>query len=147
MIRITTHNIDVLIYKNKGCMRRKLRSIGYSVDHTEAMVTPITVYSYKSGKKIVSPIIAELYLHEDATMPVVVHETLHAATTVMRAEKESMNLSKGIRTQEEILAYTQTAILQDVLKVFFPKKNSDYKFEGFKDLKSWASGSRKASKK
>jgi hypothetical protein len=79
-----------------------------------------------------------MYLHENSSLPVVVHEALHAATTCMRYDKQNINLSNGINYKEELLAYTQTAILQDILKVFFPKTNSDYDLT---DIKWWARNS------
>jgi hypothetical protein len=144
MIDFITNTVICKIYKTKTAMRRAIRKAGFDCDHTEAMVIPCTVYNYSSGKKVKVPVSAELYLHENASLPVVVHETLHAATSAIRHRKHSLNLGYKIQRNEERLAYTQTAILQDVLKIFFPKKNSDY---NLKDIEWWVKGSVKASRK
>jgi hypothetical protein len=134
-----TNKIEVRLYKTKAAMRRAIRRIGYNCDFTEAMVIPIIVaYSFKGGKETKIDIAGEMYLHENSSLPVVVHEALHAATTCMRYDKQNINLSNGINYKEELLAYTQTAILQDILKVFFPKTNSDYDLT---DIKWWARNS------
>jgi hypothetical protein len=139
----TTHNIEVKVYKSRNAMRKAIRRIGYSCDHTEAMLVPVTAFTFKNGEETKLSLIGEMYLHENAALPVVVHETLHAATTVLRSNKEALNLSTKITYKEELLAYTQTAILQDVLKEFFPKKNSQYKFD---NIKRWARDSVKKPK-
>lgn len=144
MISFTTNTVEVKIYKTKAAMRRAIRKIGYGCDYTEAMVIPCQVFKFKDGKEVKIPISAELYLHENATMPVVVHETLHAATTVLRGKKQSLDLGRYINRREEKLAYTQTAILQDVLKRFFPKTNSTY---DLKDIDWWANNSVKSNRK
>lgn len=142
---IKTNNIEVKIYKTKRSMRSALRRIGYNnVGYTESIVIPCDAYSYKDGKRKKLPLIGEVYIHEQATMPALVHETLHAATTLLRRNGADMNLSRRINKKEELLAYAQTSILQDVLKSFFPKKNSSYKLD---DLNWWANGSAKASRK
>lgn len=139
MRAITTNGIEVKIYKTKSYMRKAIRRIGYNCSKTEAMVIPCTVYAFENGKQVRKPIYGEMYIHENAAMPILVHETLHAATTVIRkTRKRSLNLGSGIRREEERLAYTQTAILQDILKIFFPLKNSNHDLG---DIEWWVNGS------
>lgn len=141
MKKFITHNIEVMIYSNKASMRRAITAIGYKCDKTESMVIPVKVYDFSNnGRKKLQPLVAEMYLHKKISLPVLVHETVHAATTLLRRDKQKPNLSTKIGYTEELFAYTQTAILQDILKVFFPKRNSDYNFD---NIKKWARGSRK----
>lgn len=134
-MRFTTNKIDVKIYASRGSMRRAVRGIGYNCDHTESMVIPIiAAYSFKDGVETRLDLIAEMYLHKNISLPVLVHETLHAATTVLRKQKKKLNLSSRITYKEELLAYTQTAILQDILTRFFPKRNSAYDFRSLHNL-------------
>lgn len=146
MRHLLTNTIIVKIYKTRGGMRKAIRKVGYECKFTEAMVIPCTIYDcqepHRKCKKV--PISGELYIHEKATLPVLVHEALHAATTALRFKKESVDLTRKIGLREEQLAYTQTSVLQDVLKVFFPKKNSSYDFS---DINHMAKGSLKASKR
>lgn len=141
---IKTNHIDVKIYENKAAMRRAIRRIGFKADYTEAMVIPVEAYSFKNGKEEKLPTCAEMYLHKNVSMPVLVHETLHAATVTIRKNGKSLDLGLAIRRNEERLAYTQTDILQTVLKHFFPKKNSDYNLS---DIEWWAKNSVKESRK
>jgi len=135
---ICSNNVQVKIYNSKKGMRAAIRRIGYNCSHTESMVIPVTVYSFSNGEEAKLPICAEMYTHLNVSMPVLVHETLHAATTVLRKKRESLNLGRDINYREELLAYTQTSILQDILMIFFPKHNSNYTFG---DIKEWAVGS------
>jgi hypothetical protein len=143
---IKTNTVEVKIYRTKSSMRRAIRRIGYNCDHTEAMVIPCQVYDCKEKDSdcVKAPICAELYIHEKASLPVLVHETLHASTTVLRERKKSLDLGKHINSREERLAYTQTSILQDILKHFFPKKNSTYYLD---DIEWWVKGSISENKK
>lgn len=152
---IKTNTVEVRIYKTKKSMRRAIRGIGYYCDHTESMVIPIEVYNCGKGKEpkskldaknkcVKMPITSEMYIHEKAALPILVHETLHAATTAIRRSKHSLDLGRNINSREERLAYTQTAILQDILKVFFPKKNSNH---DLKDIEWWVKGSVNENKK
>lgn len=135
MIRFVTNKVDVKIYETKSAMRRAVRNIGYNCDHTESMVIPIiAAYSFKDGVETKLDLVAEMYLHKKISLPVLVHETLHAATSVLRKKEKKLNLSSRITYKEELLAYTQTAILQDILKKFFPKKNSNYNFKSVHQL-------------
>lgn len=135
MKKFSTHGIEVKLYGSRITMRRAIRSIGYNCDHTEAMLVPIiAAYSFKNGQEKKLDLVGEMYLHKNISMPVLVHETLHAATTVLRKQKENMNIGNKIAYREELLAYTQTSILQDILNEFFPKNNSKYVFG---DIKKW----------
>ena len=139
-----TNTVEVKLYGNRASMRKAIRKIGYNCDHTESMVIPVTVYSFKDGRATKSPVSSEMYIHRGISMPVLVHESLHAATVALRRKKESVDLGRKIQYREELLAYTQTAILQDILKHFFPKTNSAY---DFKNIKWWARNSVKDSRK
>jgi hypothetical protein len=135
MIKFETNGVEVRIYKTRASMRRAVRGIGYNCDHTESVVIPvIAAYSFKNGIETPLNLVAEMYLHKGISLPVLVHETLHAATCVLRKKKKKLNLSSKITYKEELLAYTQTAILQDVLKNFFPKRNSKYDFRSIHKL-------------
>lgn len=140
-----TNNVEVRIYSSKAAMRKRIRSLGYNCDHTESMVIPVKVIGInENGKQFIKPLVAEMYLHNKISMPVLVHETVHATTSVMRRNREKLNLSTRIGYKEELFAYTQTAILQDILTRFFPKSNSQYDLS---DIKKWARGSRKENSK
>jgi hypothetical protein len=141
---IQTNGILVKIYSNKTAMRRALRSIGYKCDHTESMVVPCESFDCKGGDCKKTQVIGELYSHKKVSMPVLAHEIIHAATTVIRAQKRSLNLGPAIKRPEERLAYTHTAIMQDVLHHFFPLKNSSYKWG---NLNTWINGSIKENSK
>jgi hypothetical protein len=144
MIAFNTNTVEVKIYSSKKAMRRAIRRIGFDGSNAEAMVIPCTAYKYVNGKSVNLPLSSELYIHKKATMPVLVHETLHAATSMLRDKKKNINLGRNISVVEERLAYTQTAILQDILKFFFPKTNSKYDLE---DIELWAKASLKKRKK
>ena|SRR6187549_2659746 len=144
MKKITTNTIEVRIYETKAGMRKAVRKLGYDVDHTESIVIPCRAYEFRNGKQVRLPLSGELYTHKNINLPVLVHETLHAATTALRFEKADLNLRHKINYREELLAYKQTAILQDVLNVFFPITNSKYDLT---DIKWWATNSVKSSKK
>lgn len=141
MKKITTNTIEVRIYETKSGMRRAVRKLGYEVDYTESIVIPCRAFEFRNGKQFKLPLSGELYTHKNISLPVLVHETLHCATTALRFEKEDLNLSRKINYREELLAYKQTAILQDILKVFFPKTNSNHDLT---DIKWWARNSVKS---
>jgi hypothetical protein len=141
---IITNNVEVRIYASKQSMRRHLQSIGYDAKKIESIVIPITHYIRKNGQWRKGTLVAEMTLHAGINLPVLVHETLHAATTVLRKTRKSVNLTRKIGEIEERLAYTQTAILQDILKQFFPKSNSDYDLS---DIEWWVRKSCTSSRK
>lgn len=141
---IHTNNVEVRIYSTRSSMKRHLRNIGYDSKHIGAIVMPVTHYVMKDGKWKKSPLIAEMVLHANIELPILAHETLHAATTVIREKRKSLKLGRNIGLNEERLAYVQTAILQDILRHFFPKKNSDY---DLRDVEWWARRSCETSKK
>jgi hypothetical protein len=139
---IQTNDIEVKVYNTKSLMRRAIRRLGYECGHTESMVIPVEVYNFRNGVEKKMPMCAEMYLHKNVSLPVLVHETLHAATSVLRSKRKNLDLGSKITKNEERLAYMQTSILQDILKEFFPKSNSNYDLS---DLEFWVNGSVKGS--
>lgn len=121
MKKLLIENIEVKIYDDKSKMYRALSRLGYT-DRPEAMVVPIQHYKHNNGKFYLQPLVAEMYLHKGVDVMVLAHECLHAATSILRRNKKSLNLGTNITVNEERLAYTQSMVFEEILKHFFPKK-------------------------
>lgn len=144
MKRFTIQGVEVRVYKTKAAMRRGANSFQKGLNDVEGCVVPVTTYRvYKSGMRKLDETIAVMFLSEEANLPLVIHESLHAATTILREQRKSLNLGSYIEAREERLAYTQTKFLQELFKHFFPKKNSNYEID---DIEEWVSASVKSTK-
>jgi hypothetical protein len=137
MKRYRIHNIEVKIYETHSLMRKALSRIGYKKEYAEAMVIPIEEYKKVKGKIYKTPLVAEMYLHKGLDVMVIAHECLHAATSIIRRNKKSLNLGTEIYVNEERLAYTQSLIFQEILKVFFPKKLMNFDFGDIEQLANY----------
>ena len=127
MRRFNVFGVEVVIYKNRSSMCRAAKKFKFNTsDNIEAGVLPV---NHKG-------ILALMFLHESITIPALVHEALHAALVIIRHYNP-----KSRRHQEEIIAYTQTVLVQEILKRFNFPRNSDYEFHSFSELVDWIKSS------
>lgn len=134
--RFINNQVELRVYSTRNQMRRGLIHFGESfVGNTEAMVIPCSLLNVKTNERLKR---VYLFIHQECTLPTLVHESLHVATSLARFHKKRIELSqRRINLTEERLAYYQQWVLQEILKVFHPKQNSSYVFN-VKDIEDWA---------
>lgn len=137
--------VEIKIYSSRNGMRKAIRKFGpYKTAGLESIVIPCDIRKFnQDGSRGPKFKRVFLFTHKNITWPVLVHESLHIATTLMRNHKQSLKISdRNIDLTEEKLAYWQTFVMEEILKHFKPTKNSDYGFT-VEGIERWALGSRK----
>lgn len=146
-MRILEEHVDLKVFASRAALRRAIKRLGYGSDRTEAIVIPCTEIKYdKKGKGVKTKLCAKLFITRNTTIPVISHECVHIAATLMRKYKHNLSLGSKIGLREEILAYYQTWALQEVLKHMGFGSNSDYEFT-HENIRKWAKASVSSSKK
>lgn len=145
MKKLLVENIEVKIYDSKKLMHRALSRLGYKKECAEAMVIPIRHFKTVKGKMYLQPLVAEMYIHRGIDVMILAHECLHAATSIIRRSRKSLNLGTNITVNEERLAYTQSMVFEEILKEFFPKKLLGYNLKEY-DIEDLAKRSNKNQK-
>lgn len=140
--------VEVKVYSTVQRMRKALKRLYHkqSFNHTEAIVIPITAYRVKKDRMDKLPLVAEVLLHENVSIPVIAHEAIHIATVIHRSKKWDWKIARGIDFKEERFAYTVTYIMQELLK-YFPSQIDPFSYElrDFKldEIDRWARASRR----
>lgn len=136
--------VEVKVYPTRGGMRRALRqNYGNDFTKTEAVVVPVTAYNFSKDRKERLPLVAEVFLHKQVTLPVLVHECIHVSTVIHRSKKWDFKIARNINSKEERFAYTMTYVIQEMMNIFKPATNTDdYNFS-LDELGFWVRASRR----
>lgn len=86
-----------------------------------------------------------LVISKQSSLDTVVHECLHVAAWLMRRSKIIPNLGRKYGEKEEVFAYYQNWVLQEVLQYITPKPEKQTYFLKHKDILSFAKRSFKKS--
>jgi hypothetical protein len=121
-------------------MAQAMKNMGYSCEPgLQAAVAPMTLFQVKNGKRIKHPLFAGvMFLHEDCSTVDIMHEALHAATTILRKHKYNIDLSRITHFREEMVAYLQMAIGNAIFESFTPKQmGTSHEFGDLQSIKDW----------
>lgn len=109
-VKIVDDKITLLIYSNNQTMRKSLKKRGMRNIRNVQGCLPNNRYW------------CQMVLSKETSIDTVMHECLHAAAWLMRRNKMTPNLSRKYSKPEEVLAYYQNWVFQEVLTNFKPKR-------------------------